>query len=453
LTPEKWHDLERNIVENEVLVHGFSPVYEKEYRRKDGTIFPVELRTFLIKNASGEPQGMWAIVRDITERKRSEAALQQANLVVENSPVVLFQWKPLEGWPVELVSKNITQFGYTPEELLSGVVPFASMVHSDDLERVVYEVRQNSDNGIDRFQQEYRVITKDGRVRWVEDHTAIERDDNGKILRYQGIVIDITERKQVEEALRQAHEELEDRVKERTAQLEISNKELEAFSYTVSHDLRAPLRTMDGFSRILMDEYAPQLPEEAQRYLNLVRESTKKMGCLVDDLLAFSRLNRQSLNKALVSMKELVEQTLVSLENEYKNRKIDIEVGDLPACLGDAAMLRQVWVNLFANALKFTRERENARIEIGAQFIDGENVYFIKDNGAGFDMQYANKLFGVFQRLHSEREFEGTGVGLAIVARVINRHGGRVWAEGKVDEGAVFYFSLPRSAESLDSWK
>lgn len=450
LTPEKWHDFECNIVENEVLIHGFSPVYEKEYRRKDGVIFPVELRTFLIKNAAGDPQGMWAIVRDITERKRAEAALQQANLVVENSPVVLFQWKPLKGWPVELVSKNVIQFGYTPEELLSGAIPYASIIHPDDIERVSREVSENSEKGIDRFQQEYRLINRDGKVRWVDDRAAIERDAYGNILRLQGIVIDITERKQAEEALRQAHEKLEDRVKERTAQLEISNKELEAFTYTVSHDLRAPLRSMDSFSRILMDEYAPQLPKEAQRYLHLVRESTKKMSCLIDDLLAFSRLNRQSLNKQLVSMKELVEQTLVTLEGEYNHRKIDIKMGDLPNCAGDEAMLRQVWVNLFANALKFTRERENAKIEIGAWRTDDENVYFIKDNGAGFDMQYANKLFGVFQRLHSEREFEGTGVGLAIVQRVIQRHGGRVWAEGQVDEGAAFYFSLPCGAETTD---
>lgn len=257
----------------------------------------------------------------------------------------------------------------------------------------------------------------------------------------------ITERKRIEDALRTAHEEMEDRVRERTAELEVANKELESFSYSVSHDLRAPLRSMDGFSRILMEDYAEQLPDEAQRYLGLVQDNAKKMGCLVDDLLAFSRLGRQPLNKQPVAISDLVEQTLKSMEDEQKSRQMQIYVGNLPDGMGDPTMLRQVWVNLIANAYKFTRNCETAQIEIGSMETNGECAYYVKDNGAGFDVQYVDKLFGVFQRLHSEKEFEGTGVGLAIVHRIIQRHGGRVWAEGEVDRGATFYFSLSGNDE------
>ncbi|MBN1536649.1 MAG: PAS domain S-box protein [Anaerolineales bacterium] len=447
ITPSKWHSFESDIVKNEVLRKGYSPVYEKEYRRKDGAIFPVELRTSLVKNAEGEPQGMFAIVRDITERKRADEALQQANLVVENSPAVLFRWKPEEGWPVELVSNNVTQFGYTPEELLSGATLYVSMMHPEDVERVAGEIQEHVQRGADQFQQEYRLITKDGNIRWVDDHSVIERDSNGHIMCLQGIVIDVTERKKADEEIRKLNDELEQRVIERTAQLETAVKELEAFSYSVSHDLRAPLRAMDGFSRILLEEYAPQLSNDAQHYLELVRDSSKKMTCLVDDLLAFSRFSRQPLNKQAVVMKDLVEQALKTVEIEYKDRQVDIKIGSLCDVQGDAAMLHQVWVNLLSNAIKFTRKCEFTLIEIGSTQINDECVYYVKDNGVGFDMKYADKIFSVFQRLHSEKEFEGTGVGLAIVQRIIERHGGRVWADAQENHGAELYFSLPYHKE------
>ena len=237
--------------------------------------------------------------------------------------------------------------------------------------------------------------------------------------------------------------ELEARVLERTAELQAANKELEAFSYSISHDLRAPLRALDGFSRILLRDFNAQLPPEGQRYLNLVRKNAQEMGKLIDDLLTFSRLGRQPLTKEPVSITNLVRHVLVDMSSEQENRQIEISVGDLPVCLADPALLKQVLVNLLANAFKFTRKREAARIEIGSRPIEGQLAYFVKDNGAGFDMQYASKLFGVFQRLHSAEDYEGTGVGLAIVQRVIHRHGGRVWAESAVDQGATFYFTLP----------
>jgi signal transduction histidine kinase len=243
-------------------------------------------------------------------------------------------------------------------------------------------------------------------------------------------------------ALQQAHDELEQRVIERTAQLEAANQELEAFSYSISHDLRAPLRAINGFARILLEEHAPHMTDAAQEYLDLVRDNAQQMGQLIDDLLAFSRLNRQPLSKQPVAPADLVQQARSDLRPMQEGRHINFTIGALPLCQADPSLLKQVFVNLLANALKFTGQRDVAVIEVGCREVQGEHVYFVKDNGVGFNMAYANKLFGVFQRLHPAEEYEGTGVGLAIVQRIIHRHGGRVWAEAAVDQGATFFFTL-----------
>jgi len=231
---------------------------------------------------------------------------------------------------------------------------------------------------------------------------------------------------------------------EQTAlKLHDANQELESFAYSVSHDLRAPLRAIAGFSGILLEDYAPQLPPEAQGYLDRVRDNAQRMGDLIDSLLTFSRLGRQALKQETIDLAELVHQALEDLKDAQQGRQVDISIGDLPPCQGDPTLLKQVLINLLSNALKFTRRREVAHIEIGCQETSNDkHVYFVKDNGAGFDMQYADKLFGVFQRLHHANEYEGTGVGLAIVQRIIHRHGGRVWAEAKADRGATFFFTL-----------
>jgi signal transduction histidine kinase len=221
-----------------------------------------------------------------------------------------------------------------------------------------------------------------------------------------------------------------------------SNAELEAFAYSVSHDLRAPLRAIHSFASILCEDYAPQLDAEARLYLQRVQHNALRMGRLVDELLAFSRLTRHPLRKQPVALDELVRQALAALRPDYESRHVDISIGDLPSCQGDPTLLRQGLVNLLGNALKFTRTREVARIEMGCQDVGGERVYYIRDNGVGFDMQYVHKLFGVFERLHREEDFEGTGIGLALTQRIIQRHGGRIWAEGQVDKGATFYFTL-----------
>jgi light-regulated signal transduction histidine kinase (bacteriophytochrome) len=226
-----------------------------------------------------------------------------------------------------------------------------------------------------------------------------------------------------------------------TVELEATNKELESFSYSVSHDLRAPLRAVDGYARMLEDDYAPQLDEEGRRLLTVVREAASRMGRLIDDLLAFSKLGRQEPARRSIDMNALVGEVITEVKGDSK---ATFEAAALPPAQADRAMMKQVWANLIGNALKYSSKTQGAQIQIGARAEQAENVYWVRDNGVGFDMRYAQKLFGVFQRLHRAEEFPGTGVGLAIVQRVITRHGGRVWAEGRPGEGACFYFSLPQ---------
>jgi signal transduction histidine kinase len=234
-------------------------------------------------------------------------------------------------------------------------------------------------------------------------------------------------------------------VAETSRRLEEANAELESFSYSVSHDLRAPLRAINGFSQALLEDFGSTLPPDGQSLLARVRENTKRMGQLIDDLLVFSRLGRKPLEMGPVDMAALAEAVMQEVRHADQGRDVEVIVGHLPTAMGDAGLLRQAVSNLVANAFKFTRPRARARIEIGSQADGDETVYYVRDNGAGFDMKYATKLFGVFQRLHRESDFEGTGVGLALVQRIVRRHGGRVWAEAQVDQGATFYFTLRKT--------
>jgi light-regulated signal transduction histidine kinase (bacteriophytochrome) len=268
------------------------------------------------------------------------------------------------------------------------------------------------------------------------------KNEDGVVEQWFGTNTDVDALKRAEEEIKALNTELEARVNRRTAELQVANRELEAFSYSVSHDLRAPLRAINGFAGIVLEDFGPKLPAECRDYLERMRKGGLRMGELIDDLLAFARLSRQPLNRQPVDVTQLVHDVLTDLHLDQTGRNIETRIGDLPVCQGDRALLKQVWINLLSNAVKYSRDRNPSIVEIGTQQDNRQCAYFVRDNGVGFEMQYSHKLFGVFQRLHRVEEFEGTGVGLAIVQRIVHRHGGRVWASSEPNRGATFYFTL-----------
>jgi len=394
---------------------------------------------------------------DVTEIKRVQAALREANetlerrviertaqleaaraeaeegkerlkLFIEHAPAALAMFDR------EMRYLSVSRRWRSTFNLGDGELLGAS--HYDILPEISSEWREDHRRGLagevlrpeaSRFER------ADGSVQWLRREIRPWTDAAGAL---GGIVIfveDITERRLAQEAL-----------ENRSKQLEDANRELEDFSYTISHDLRAPLRAIDGYSRMILRKHADKLDEDALEKFNVIRENTLMMGQLIEDLLAFSRLGRAQLSKAPLDIEQMLRETWEELIVLNPDRRMTLKIGRIPPGRGDRGLIKQVLINILANAVKFTRGREEALIEAGGYSRDGEIVYWVRDNGVGFDMQYHDKLFGVFQRLHSADEFEGTGVGLAIVQRIIHRHGGRIWAEGEIDRGACFYFSLPR---------
>ncbi len=434
-------------VYQQVFDRGFVRDYELEIRDWNGEITPVLYNASVYRDDTGNVIGVFAAARDITKQKRAEEARSRLAAIVESSDDAIIS-EDLDGTITSWNEGAERLYGYSAAEVLGRPV---SVLMPPDKQDQMAGLLKRVREGIRVEHYETERVRKDGRTINVAVTLSPVRNRQGEIIGASAIVRDITERKQAQEALQKVLAELEVRVEERTKELsetnqslQAANKELESFSYSVSHDLRAPLRAIDGFSRMVLKHYADKLDDEGRRKLNVIRSNTQKMDELINDLLAFSRLGRKEMVNTSIDMEALVQSAWRELTPANPERSIQFSVNKLPHAMGDQTLIKQVVVNLLSNTIKFSKSRELAIVEVGSYPEEEKNVYFVKDNGVGFDMQYYGKLFGVFQRLHSTDEFEGTGVGLAIVERIIRRHGGRVWAEGKMGEGATFYFTLAR---------
>ena len=415
--------------------------YDTQRRTKDGRLIDVSVAVSPIKDVTGKIIGASKVSRDISEEKLAAKALQASEVryrrLFESAKDGILILDADTGIVVDVNPFLTSLLGFSHREFVGKAIWdigfFKDVVAN---EHNFAELKQNGYVRYDNLPLE----AADGQRIEVEFISNVYLVDGEKVI--QCNVRDVTAKRQAEEAVRLLTADLEQRVLMRTAELQATNKELEAFSYSVSHDLRAPLRAVDGFAQAVLEDYGSLLPDEGRRYLKTIRDGTQKMGTLIDDLLTFSRLGRAPLNTQEVDTALLVRGVIDDLHAETAGRNIDVRIGELPVSLADPALLKQVWINLLSNAFKFTRRREHAVVEIGCEAGSQGAVYFVRDNGTGFDMRYEDKLFGVFQRLHRAEDYEGTGVGLAIVQRIINRHSGRVWAQSAADSGTTFYFTL-----------
>ena len=330
-------------------------------------------------------------------------------------------------------------FKVDPAELSVNAEPFFRLAHPEDVPGIIAHVAESA-RDLTLFRHEWRVNVPGIGELWLEAHSMPVREADGSTT-WHGTVSDISARRRNEAEIRELNANLERRVVERTQELELANRELEAFSYSVSHDLREPLRAVNGFSQALLDDFGSHLPDEGQRFVDNIRKGALRMGRLIDDLLAFSRLGRQPIRRRAVDVKRLVEECVNLVKPA--GSKATVSVGELADCDADPGLLQQVFTNLLSNAFKYSHKRETPVVSIDSRRDEsGRVVYLVRDNGTGFDMKYADKLFQVFQRLHAPAEFEGTGVGLAVVHRIVVRHGGRIWAESAPEQGATFFFTL-----------
>jgi PAS domain S-box-containing protein len=421
---------------------------EVQVWRADGQLRDLELRAV----ANFLPHRHLTTFLDVTERNDALHALQrsEAHLIASQRIAHVGSWEYELVGTIDDLDSNILRcsdecyriFGLEPGS--GDVTPLASisLVHPDDRAGLVSALKKALATGT-VYSSEHRIVRPDGTVAIVHARGEIEFDpETGKPIRLTGTTQDVTERSRVREQIQRLNEELEGRVAERTSQLAAANRDLEAFAYSVSHDLRAPLRAINGYAEILNEETGGELTDMSRTALERIAWSVRRMDGLIDGLLALSRLGRRPAEVQEISPRAVIDDALEEIGIRSGAPGVEVVLGSLPMCRADEALLRQVFVNLIGNAVKFSRERDPARIEIGCRQADGEQVWYVRDNGIGFDMRHAPKVFDVFQRLQTAETYEGTGVGLAIVDRIIRRHGGRIWAEAAPDRGATFHFTL-----------
>ncbi len=377
-------------------------------------------------------EGKWDMIESAIYQQAKEALKQSEKKfrIVADFTYDWEYWRTQDNKFVYMSPSCLRLTGYTSQEFIDNPDLYLSIIHPDDRNRMAEHMKSDLHHP-DTEVLEFRIIRRDGEERWMGHLCQPVLDENDNIQGRRSSNRDITDRKQVEEE-----------IKHKNAELEASNRELESFAYSVSHDLRAPLRSMEGFSNALLEDYADKLDEKGKQYLKYVQESSDLMGKLIDDLLKLSRVTRAEMNYEVVNLSELAGKIISQLEKTEPRRKVSLNIEPNVTAYGDGNLLRLVLENLLGNAWKFSSKVDSPQIEMGITDHNGRRAYFISDNGVGFDMTYADKLFKPFQRLHKETEFSGTGIGLATVYRIIHRHGGEVWAESKVGEGAIFYFTL-----------
>jgi signal transduction histidine kinase len=396
-------------------------------------------------NQNNEVIGLSCFARDITEKRVSEIEMaklnQRLSLATMSAGMGTWEWD-IKSNVLSWDDAMYRLYNVNQSEFTSVYDGWFSRVHPDDKAHIGKEMSMAL-KGEKKYSVDFRIFWDDLSIRHIRATGIIEKDESGNAIRMIGLNWDITERKNAEIEIKDLNENLEKRIKERTAELNDAIKELETFNYTVSHDLQAPLRVIIGMAGIIISEYGDKIDNTGKEYLQYISDNSLKMSRLIKDLLDFARLGKTESIGQMADMSSIVESVIVQAKMAHPDIAAAFIVNEMPPAFCDQALIKQVWNNLIMNAVKYSGKKENPVIEIGSKLINETTVYYVKDNGVGFDMQYADKLFGVFARLHSDNDFEGSGIGLATVRRILNKHAGEVWAEARVNEGATFYFSLP----------